>query len=227
MTYNEWKDELKSNLLSVSEEERRRVFDYYAEAYADRREAGFSEREIIEEFGAPYDAAKRILSEREEDCVREEDVPKKERQKRTDASDSFFEPPPAREAERETESPPKREEKDKSASFGGTLLFVLLCVLLWAPVFGIFMAGFGITVTLGVLPVSLLAGGVASIGAGVAAIASGAGIAAVTSFGTGLAAIGLGLLLFPLCIKGISLLWRLVKTVFGYLRSFLGGRRKA
>lgn len=43
MNYNEWRDELKSNLLSVPEGERRRVLDYYAEAYADRREAGFSE----------------------------------------------------------------------------------------------------------------------------------------------------------------------------------------
>ncbi len=63
MTYNEWRDELKSNLLSVAESERRRVLDYYAEAYADRRDAGFTEREIIEDFGAPYDAAQRILAE--------------------------------------------------------------------------------------------------------------------------------------------------------------------
>lgn len=63
MTYNEWRDELKNNLLSVSESERKRVLEYYAEAYADRREAGFSEREIIEQFGAPYDAAQRILGE--------------------------------------------------------------------------------------------------------------------------------------------------------------------
>ena len=63
MTYNEWRDELKSNLLCVSEPERRRVLDYYAEAYADRRDAGFSEREIIQDFGAPYDAAQRILAE--------------------------------------------------------------------------------------------------------------------------------------------------------------------
>ena len=66
MTYNEWRDELKSNLLCVPENERRRVLDYYAEAYADRRDAGFSEREIIEDFGAPYDAAQRILSENRE-----------------------------------------------------------------------------------------------------------------------------------------------------------------
>lgn len=63
MKYNEWRDELKNNLLGVGESERARVLDYYAEAYADRREAGFSEREIIEEFGAPYDAAQRILAE--------------------------------------------------------------------------------------------------------------------------------------------------------------------
>ena len=67
MTYNEWRDELKSNLLSVSESERQRVLDYYAEAYADRREAGFSERKIIEEFGAPYDAAQKILNENLDD----------------------------------------------------------------------------------------------------------------------------------------------------------------
>lgn len=61
MRYNEWRDELKNNLFNVSESERRRVLDYYAEAYADRREAGYSERQIIEDFGAPYDAAQRIL----------------------------------------------------------------------------------------------------------------------------------------------------------------------
>ena len=66
MTYNEWRDELKNNLLCVSEAERRRVLDYYAEAYADRRDAGFSEREIINEFGAPYDAAQKILYENSE-----------------------------------------------------------------------------------------------------------------------------------------------------------------
>ena len=63
MTYNEWRDELKSNLLSVSDSERKRVLDYYAEAYADRREAGFTEKQIIDEFGAPYDVAQRILTE--------------------------------------------------------------------------------------------------------------------------------------------------------------------
>lgn len=61
MTYNDWITELKANLLGVSEAERHRVLDYYAEAYADRRAAGYSESEIIAGFGAPYDAAQAIL----------------------------------------------------------------------------------------------------------------------------------------------------------------------
>lgn len=227
MTYNEWKDELKSNLLSVSAEERRRVCDYYAEAYADRREAGFSEREIIEEFGAPYDAAQRILCERDEG--EEAQTREKDFEKKTDnGRDTFFDPPEREEAgqEKSRREKPQKAERETS-SVAGTLLFVLLCVVLWAPIFGIFMACFGITVTLGVLPVSLVVGGVGSLCAGFAALFGGAGVAALTAFGTGLAGIGLGLILFPLCIKGISLLWRAVKSIFGAIRSLLSGRRKA
>lgn len=228
MTYNEWKDELKSNLLSVSAEERRRVCDYYAEAYADRREAGFSEREIIEEFGAPYDAAQRILCERDEG----EEAQTREKgdfEKKTDnGRDTFFDPPEREEAGQEK---PRREKPQKAereaSSVAGTLLFVLLCVVLWAPIFSMFMVCFGITVALGVLPVALLAGGVGSFCATIAALTGGAGIAALTAFGTGLAAIGSGLILFPLCIKGISLLWQAVKSIFGAIRSLLSGRRKA
>lgn len=61
MRYTEWITELKDNLLQLSEGERKRIADYYAEAYADRRAAGFSEKEIIDGFGAPYDAAQAVL----------------------------------------------------------------------------------------------------------------------------------------------------------------------
>lgn len=63
MTYIEWIDELKSYLLEMPQSDRQKVIAYFAEMYADKRDAGFSENEIIKEFGAPYDAAKRILSE--------------------------------------------------------------------------------------------------------------------------------------------------------------------
>lgn len=82
MTYNEWRDELKSNLLCVSDSERRRVLDYYAEAYADRRDAGFTEREIIEDFGAPYDAAQRILGESRQSGYNYDDYDEPKRSRR-------------------------------------------------------------------------------------------------------------------------------------------------
>ena len=96
MTYNEWRDELKNNLLSVSDAERRRVLDYYAEAYADRREAGFSEREIIDEFGAPYDAAQRILNE---DIGEEPETPKPREDEKKDAIPPSS-PPPTKEVKK-------------------------------------------------------------------------------------------------------------------------------
>ena len=63
MTYIDWMDELNKNLLSLPREERARVTSYFSEMYADKRDAGFSEKQIIAEFGAPYDAAKRVLGE--------------------------------------------------------------------------------------------------------------------------------------------------------------------
>lgn len=69
MNYTEWCNELNNNLLSVSKNERRKVLDYYAEAYADRREAGFSEQETINDFGAPNDAARRILTEKDDEVI--------------------------------------------------------------------------------------------------------------------------------------------------------------
>lgn len=63
MTYIEWMDELKKNLLSLPREEQERVSSYFSEIYADKRDAGFSEKQIIAEFGPPYDAAKRVLGD--------------------------------------------------------------------------------------------------------------------------------------------------------------------
>lgn len=68
MTYIKWKDEVESYLYGMSEEEKRKVFSYFAEMYADKRDAGKSEAQIVEEFGAPYDVAKKILSDSRENA---------------------------------------------------------------------------------------------------------------------------------------------------------------
>ena len=60
MTYIKWKDEVEGYLISLPAEEKQRIFSYFSEMYADKRDAGKSEAQIIEEFGAPYDVAKRI-----------------------------------------------------------------------------------------------------------------------------------------------------------------------
>lgn len=61
MTYIKWKDEVEGYLVTLPAEEKQRIFSYFSEMYADKRDAGKSEAQIIEEFGAPYDVAKRIL----------------------------------------------------------------------------------------------------------------------------------------------------------------------
>lgn len=61
MTYIKWKDEVESYLVNMPQDEKQKLFSYFSEMYADKRDAGISEAQIIEEFGAPYDVAKRIL----------------------------------------------------------------------------------------------------------------------------------------------------------------------
>ena len=63
MTYIKWKDEVESYLVSLPQEEKQKIFSYFSEMYADKRDAGKSEEQIIEEFGAPYDVARRILAD--------------------------------------------------------------------------------------------------------------------------------------------------------------------
>ena len=63
MTYIKWKDEVESYLGNLSASEKQKVFSYFAEMYADKRDAGLSEESIIESFGAPYDVARRILAD--------------------------------------------------------------------------------------------------------------------------------------------------------------------
>ena len=221
MTYNEWRDELKNNLLSVSDAERTRVLDYYAEAYADRREAGFTEREIIADFGAPYDAAQRILYEND-------DLPYTEPRKSAHYGDSHEE----RHSERREshfrdeyyEPQPQSSAKTAKRRDDYTWVFVLLCIVFAGPLFGLIMTMVGVTISLCVAPFGVLINGIAKICMGIGA--------AVTKLDGGLIQIGIGLIqtgisvvLFPLCFWLIRLMWRLFKKLFRWIRSLFSGRR--
>ena len=227
MTYNEWRDELKNNLLSVSEAERRRVLDYYAEAYADRRDAGFSEREIIADFGAPYDAAQRILNDSDDDVYseppkssydsdsrrgRHESRREERRESRRDgrASDCY-EPRPYSDGGRTK----KREDY--------TWVFVLLCIIFAIPLFGVVMSMVGVTVSLAVAPFGALVAGIAKVCAGVG-LAFGDFPSGLAQIGVGLIQTGISVLLFPLCFWLIRLMWKLFKKLFRWIRSLFSGR---
>jgi len=238
MTYNEWRDELKSNLLSVSESERRRVLDYYAEAYADRRDAGYSEREIIEDFGAPYDAARRILEEKREsyDDFYDE-PPRSSRETRREDRERRREEERHREEERRREHEARREERRRTdESYDSapprrredyTWVFVLLCVVFCVPLFGIIMGMVGITIGFCVAPFGVLIGGVTTIGAGIGAMVAGDIAGGLVTLGSGLIIFGVSIILLPLFVKLVKLMWKLFGKLFKWIKSLFSGKEYA
>lgn len=203
MTYNEWRDELKSNLLSVSESERKRVLDYYAEAYADRREAGFSEREIIEYFGAPYDAAQRIL------CA-DTDYPEAPRH-RTNSQRNYvndYAPPPS----------PQKKRKDY------TWVFVLLCVVFCIPLLMLIIAMVIVSVAVCVAPFAVLTAGIVNAVIGIITAIGGEVVAGFSTIGTGIILIGVSVILIPLFFKLDGLMWKGFKNFFCWLKSLFSGK---
>ncbi len=63
MTKKIWEKRLLSNLRPLQKAERKKILEYYREMYGDKVEAGFSEAEILAEFGSPEACAARILAE--------------------------------------------------------------------------------------------------------------------------------------------------------------------
>ncbi|MDE6473903.1 MAG: DUF1700 domain-containing protein [Clostridia bacterium] len=204
MTYNEWRDELKCNLLCVPEQERARVLDYYAEAYADRRDAGYAEQEITAEFGAPYDAAQRILSESGEEYFIDNTPDMGQLQ----SENVKFESHP---------NDCNRQNATQKTS-NHTWVFVLLCVIFALPILGVFMAMVFVTIGFSVIPFAFLISGVATIGAGVGGLFSDAASGAA-AIGGGLVLFGLSLIIMPLFLKLVKLMWKLFVRFFVWLKS--------
>lgn len=62
-TRKEWFDSLKKYICSLPESEQRKAIDYYNEIFEDKYESGMSEKQIVDGFGSPYDAATTIINE--------------------------------------------------------------------------------------------------------------------------------------------------------------------
>lgn len=223
MTYTEWRDELKSNLLCVSENERRRVLEYYAEAYADRREAGFSEREIIADFGAPYDAAQRILNEDDRDLY---ESPRREERREAPkrpapVRDEYFDEPPKRsssyaeETQRGSEKKAEKKEKKRSKT---SWVFVLLCIVFAIPIFVIIMSLSAITVAAFAAPFVVLIAGVGEAGLGVGMMFSNI-LEGLMRVGLGLILFGVGVILISILPRIAKLIWTVFKKIGGFIKS--------
>lgn len=238
MTYTEWRDELKNNLLSVSESERRRVLDYYAEAYADRREAGFSEHEIIEYFGAPYDAAQRILCDRSDysdeffdDAKSEraaEDKRKRDDEDRKKQEVEYRHKPDDEKPRDDTANKSSDKSGDKSSDGSSDIrwLYVVLCIVFAIPIFACFMALVGISVGFCVAPFAVLISGVCIIGGGVGTMVTGEVLAGLASVGLGLVVLGIGIILMSVFTKIVNLIWKLWNALFKWIKSLFGIKEK-
>ena len=236
MKYNEWRDELKNNLLSVTDAERKRVLDYYAEAYADRRDAGFSEDEIIDDFGAPYDAAQRILCDVTDDYYDEQDPPSKKYRLKRRERQQFDEQDVRQDDRQDTRQRERQAEtveepaacaepvEDKSRN-DYTWIFVLLCIIFSIPLFGLVVAMLGVTVGICVAPFAMLASGIGAVGAGILELFSNY-VDGLWSIGGGLVVVGVSVILIPFCIKLVKLMWKGFKKFFRWVRSLFSGKKE-
>lgn len=224
MTYTEWRDELKSNLLCVSESERRRVLDYYAEAYADRREAGFSEREIIEDFGAPYDAAQSMLADNTvpyTEAPADAATPHK-----TQTAPPVYSPPPPPPPRPATPPPqpqpqPETVKPEKESNTG----YVILCVVLAVPVTMLILLAVITTVALCTTPILAIASGGAMIGAAAGTFIAGEVAYGFYVLGVGIAALGVGIALCPLFFKLTALIWKGFPKFFALLKRITAAKK--
>ena len=231
MTYNDWRDELKNNLLSVSDAERRRVLDYYAEAYADRREAGFTEREIIQDFGAPYDAAQRILCENDYEAY--EDAPKYTQYEDRRESRRNARREERRESSRDRRSDndyyepqPQANSKTANRREDYTWVFVLLCIIFAIPLFGAVMTMIGITIGLCVAPFGVMISGIINVGVGIGVLFSNVS-GGFIKIGVGLIEIGVGVVLIPVFIRLVKLMWKLFRKFFAWVKRLFSGKEGA
>lgn len=226
MTYIKWQDELEGYLGNLSREEKEKVFAYFAEMYADKRDAGISEKEIIEEFGAPYDVAKRILAENGDDGESADQSPHDTDEGYTRLRNGY---------KTSANGTPKNGNYGQSSGYaqsGGsnrrgdyTWVFVLLCVIFAVPLFGLIMGMVGITVGFCVAPIAVIGGGFAAVGAAIGgAVAGGGAAVAAAMAGLGLIIVGVGLILAPLCFGLVKLMWKAFTKLFGALHKAFSGR---
>ena len=188
MTKKQWFARLGRFIGGLPAEERKKIFDYYEELYADKRESGMTEWEILAEFGNPQEVAGKILSEMS--TLHSEDLDD------GDAEDWEDEKPSrkVKKRKRAQDFPPQDETRVKR-KFSLSRFFVFLCVLLPLGIllFALLVAAWAIFLALTVAGVAVaLGGGGASVYTLVTAFDATVWVAGA---GAGLVCVGVGVLL--------------------------------
>ena len=211
MTKYEWEKELRRNLSRIPNNEAERALSYYDELFADKAEQGYSEREIINEFGNPFDVANSIIRDYEA-----------ERGNANSAGRSSFVPPtpqPDRYNPNTGEKYYTQEEYDKKAKRAqrGGAVGALVRIVFLLPYFIAFVTFASLLIGFSAAAVGCIGGGLFGIGISFTLIPSGgllfgAGIgASVIVMGVG----GLFLLLVPVLYNSL----KAVSKVFFGLKS--------
>ena len=167
MTYKQWEFELKCLLEGLPEKEIDAATGYYAEIYGDKKDAGFSDEDILKEFGTPAECAAKIRAEANtpaEQPAEADDTKKKI---------SFTLP-----------------DKDKLTHFAMLTLFVIFPLALIA------LSAIAAILSFALGSAGIALGGVAAVIIGFVNLFAGNGFLTFLSmFGLGLAGIGLGFIL--------------------------------
>ncbi|MBO5525642.1 MAG: DUF1700 domain-containing protein [Clostridia bacterium] len=138
MTKQTWFMELRRILSILPYAESKKAEEYYKELYEDKKDAGLSDSEILESFGTPYQAASTVI----EEYTRE--------------NPSFVPPsynPNTGYAENKV-APTKGQSDNKE---NNDLLWIVLCVVFFFPVMGLYIAMIAVAFGLYALIVALFA----------------------------------------------------------------------
>ena len=229
MTKKEWFSRLRNFIQGMPQEEQRKIFDYYEELYADKRESGMSEWDIIAEFGNPQEVAGKMLTEMS--TLHSEDADYRtaaapvypaERDRRASPRTAV---PGYAESPHYAESPQSPAAEKRKFSFGRLLVFIFLLIpcgaILFALIFAVWAAFLALTVS-GV--VIAIGGGGSAIYTLATAFESGTWLAYA---GAGLALVGAGIGLTCICSRLMGVFWKLTGKLCKSFCHFVFRRVKA
>lgn len=197
MNRREWEKLFKKRLSSLPKSERTKALEYYGEMYADRRDAGMTEEEILHEFGDPNGAAEKIAADLREDAEAAGGAAHDRRE--ATAGDTA------------------------ARLFAAILLFIFVGLPLLAVIFCLAAAGAALFVS----GFALILGGFADFIYFVVQMCIQGGSGALTAhLGIGLGIAAAGFLLTPLFLYLTKILFRLCGKVFTVTGRIITGKKR-